>query len=245
MIAATRRARRRITLGSALALAVATVVAPQALAAGPTPEPIASEQVAPVAGTAPATTVTQRSASGLPLPRPARRSIDAAAVAASMPTGPLARRDLPREAVLGECGRRVYSYFPGTTAVLADFGGGDRINGVDAVKALRAAGFGWDVMKTALSTMGAESDRCPRAIHHNLSSTGSVLSTDYGLWQINTKWHPQFASWDLYDPVANSKAAKQLYDRYGFTPWHGYENRDLYAGWADWAISQAQEAGVR
>ena len=43
----------------------------------------------------------------------------------------------------------------------------------------------------------------------------------YGLWQIYRKAHPEFDSWDLYDPQKNAEAAFSVYQGAGrsFHPW--------------------------
>lgn len=46
----------------------------------------------------------------------------------------------------------------------------------------------------------------------------------WGLWQINVRpdANPKYASWDLTDPEQNAKAARELYNAAGPTPWSTY-----------------------
>lgn len=238
-------ARRRLPWVLAVAALAATTGIPVAHAVSPAPVPSDPANVAPMIDEMPQALVGQRNAQGMPVPRPARRDLSARVVAQSVPAGPLGRRDLGRAVVVGDCGHRRYVTTPKGEAVLADFGGGQRIDDVTAVRTLRAVGFEWAIMPTALATMAAESDRCPRARHNNLDARGRVASVDYGLWQINTTWHPRYASWKLFDPMTNTRAAKELYDQSGFTPWHGYEHREAYMGWAQKAIDAAKAVGVK
>lgn len=155
------------------------------------------------------------------------------------------RRPIDRQVLPSGCRLKRYAFLSNGTFLVADLGGGDKMPDVDVVRALRAGGFTWAEMPEALATVGAESDRCPRAIHNNLTATGQVSSVDYGLWQINTRWHPQYTIDQLMDPVQASKIAKQIKDRSGWTAWHGYAARAPYTGWAAWAIAQAKDAGVK
>ena len=71
-----------------------------------------------------------------------------------------------------------------------------------------------------------------------------VDSTDYGLFQINDKWHgvdEQMSVWGKYvDPkqmssLENVSYAKRLYDKYGWTRWTSYKNKsyEQYLGYSD------------
>ena len=71
-----------------------------------------------------------------------------------------------------------------------------------------------------------------------------VDSTDYGLFQINDKWHgvdEQMNVWGKYvDPkkmssLENVSYAKSLYDKYGWTKWTSYKNKsyEQYLGYSD------------
>src|SRR6266540_1210395 len=43
-----------------------------------------------------------------------------------------------------------------------------------------------------------------------------------GLWQINVRAHPQFASQDLYDPLTNARAALGVLHSQGLGAWSTY-----------------------
>lgn len=155
------------------------------------------------------------------------------------------RRPIMREALPSGCRVQRYVYLETGTFLLADLGGGDKMSDVELVRAVRAGGFTWAEVPEALATIGAESGSCPRAIHNNLSPTGQTLSVDYGLWQINTRWHPQYTMQQLMDPVQASKAAKLIKDRAGWNAWHGYADRATYISWAENAALAARQAGVK
>jgi hypothetical protein len=40
-----------------------------------------------------------------------------------------------------------------------------------------------------------------------------------GLWQINVRAHPEYASANLYDPAVNAQAAHAIYAKSGWGPW--------------------------
>lgn len=233
--------RRRLPWALAIAALAATTTIPAAHAAAP------ARAGALVATASSRVLAGEAATDGLPTPRPARRALSAKVVAQSVPpvVGPQGRRDLSRDAVVGSCGVRRFITGPkGEEILVADQGGGPRLTPTESVRVLRTAGFGWDVMQVALATMVAESFRCPLTIHNNVDARGKVTSVDYGLWQINTKWHPEYASWNLLDPLVSSRIAKRLYDRSGWAPWHGYDNHDRYMDWARDAIAEAKAAGV-
>jgi hypothetical protein len=49
-----------------------------------------------------------------------------------------------------------------------------------------------------------------------------------GLWQINTKAHPEYASQNLYDPGTNAKAAFAVYQSSGWKAWTTYGGARYY-----------------
>jgi Lysozyme like domain len=48
-----------------------------------------------------------------------------------------------------------------------------------------------------------------------------------GLWQINVRAHPEFASANLYDPAVNARAAKAVHAKQGFDAWSVWKPQGL------------------
>ena len=67
----------------------------------------------------------------------------------------------------------------------------------------RAAGLSGTAVVAATAIALAESGGNPAAVHHN---TDKHRTTDVGLWQINTFWHPQYDAEKLKDPAYNARA---------------------------------------
>jgi len=125
------------------------------------------------------------------------------------------------------------------------------------------------VLQIALAVVGGESTGHAWAYHNNLDIKGNVLSTDYGLMQLNAKAHPEmFAAvtsgtqpnWaNYYDNCVvayeifqagtlNAETVKQ--ETNSFKPWNAYNNggylSERFGGrsWMDWAsygINQMHE----
>lgn len=82
------------------------------------------------------------------------------------------------------------------------------------------AGFQGSDINTAAAIAKAESGGDPSVVGDlNLTPGGSV-----GLWQINLAAHPQYTAAQLKDPLANARAAYDIYKAagYSFAPWTTY-----------------------
>lgn len=85
-------------------------------------------------------------------------------------------------------------------------------------------GFRGKDLVTAVALMDAESARFPDSWHDNLDEDGHLVSTDWGLYQINDKWHDLELPYDL-NPIANAELAHELYKfSQGFNPWAAYNS---------------------
>jgi hypothetical protein len=84
------------------------------------------------------------------------------------------------------------------------------------------AGFQGSDLVMAVAVALAESSGDPNAVGDKVVAApyGSV-----GLWQINTKAHPEYDHNQLTDPQYNANAAHDIYQRAGgFSPWSTYSN---------------------
>ncbi len=83
-------------------------------------------------------------------------------------------------------------------------------------------------MRLAVAVMCAESARYIEAYHENrYDQVEEPISTDWGLFQINDKAHPDFELPEMYrNAIANAKYARKLYRAAGnrFTPWAAYNS---------------------
>jgi len=67
----------------------------------------------------------------------------------------------------------------------------------------------------------AESGGEPR-VTDNVNTDGS---RDRGLWQINSRWHPElWRKYDLYDPELNAEAAGIVWAKQGYDAWSVYKS---------------------
>ncbi len=85
------------------------------------------------------------------------------------------------------------------------------------------AGFWGSDLNSAVAVALAESGGNPNALGDIGIGQGS-----FGLWQINSKYHPEYGP-DftlLYDPQTNANAAYSVYARagYNFQPWSTYKS---------------------
>ncbi len=82
----------------------------------------------------------------------------------------------------------------------------------------RRAGFPEAAINTMVAIALAESRGNPEA--HCFNCVPGVQEDSRGLWQINVRAHPEYASQNLSDPLTNAKAALDI-SRGGtkFTPW--------------------------
>jgi hypothetical protein len=94
------------------------------------------------------------------------------------------------------------------------------MNPVDIATLARNAGFAGSDLITSVAVALAESGGVPNIIGH--LGTGN----DYGLWQINDHYHPEFGPnfSALLDPQTNANAAFSVYSAAGstFQPWRTY-----------------------
>ena len=84
------------------------------------------------------------------------------------------------------------------------------------------AGFSGNDLRIAVAIALAESTGNPGA-------TGDItLGMSYGLWQINSKYHPEFGPdfTRLYDPQTNANAAYAVYlvAGHSFSPWSTFKS---------------------
>jgi hypothetical protein len=79
-----------------------------------------------------------------------------------------------------------------------------------------AAGFRGADLVTAIAVAAAESG--------GNSNARALTSREdsRGLWQINVRAHPEFASSNLYDPATNARAAKAVLSKQGWGAWSVY-----------------------
>lgn len=97
-----------------------------------------------------------------------------------------------------------------------------RLSATAIYRLARNAGFGED-SQTATQIALAESGGDPIAVGDSGDS--------HGLWQIDRRFHPEFAAWDLNDPQTNANAAFSVYRAAGFSfkPWSTYNGGQYLA----------------
>jgi hypothetical protein len=85
------------------------------------------------------------------------------------------------------------------------------------------AGFSGQDLITAVAVAMAESSGNPDAF-----GDASIGQGSFGLWQISSKYHPEFGPdfSALYDPQANANAAFSVYQAAGasFSPWSTFKS---------------------
>lgn len=88
-----------------------------------------------------------------------------------------------------------------------------------------AAGFtGYD-LTTAVAVALAESGGNVNAYNPEVAAGTPTGYGSYGLWQIYEKAHPEFATWNLFDPQLNAQAAFSVYTNAGgFRPWSTFNS---------------------
>lgn len=102
---------------------------------------------------------------------------------------------------------------------------GEQLTYKQALALCRAVGFPLGkTLDTAVAVMCAESGRYTEAWHDNLDADGNVLSTDRGLFQINSL-HVAITGAMAYNPKCNAEYTFQL-SKHGtdWTPWAAYNN---------------------
>jgi Lysozyme like domain len=83
------------------------------------------------------------------------------------------------------------------------------------------AGFPSSQISVAAAVALAESNGDPNAYNPETAAGNAAGQGSYGLWQINLAAHPEFSSWNLFDPQANANAAYRVWQKAGglFSPW--------------------------
>lgn len=100
---------------------------------------------------------------------------------------------------------------------------GEELTLKESLALCHVAGFDPKDLDVAVAVMCAESGRWTRAWHDNLRADGSVASTDYGLYQINTVHGDDPDRW--YDPTRNAEFAFQLSKKGSdWSPWAAYNS---------------------
>jgi len=83
-------------------------------------------------------------------------------------------------------------------------------------------------LRDSVALMCAESARYTEAYHENFrdGDIGDVVdSTDWGLFQINDKWHPDFEMPEGFNAIYNADYAHGMYKAsHGFSPWAAYDS---------------------
>lgn len=99
---------------------------------------------------------------------------------------------------------------------------GDYLTYKWALAVAYVAGFRGMRLVRAVALMNAESGRWTRAWHKNIVD-GEEDSIDRGLFQINSKWHPDLGWPACYHPVKNSKYAYKISSQgQFFKPWAAF-----------------------
>lgn len=92
----------------------------------------------------------------------------------------------------------------------------------DVITVAQNAGFDGQDLVTAVAVAFAESSGNPNALGDIGIGQGS-----FGLWQINSYYHPEFGPdfTTLYDPQTNANAAYSVYSKAGnsFSPWSTFK----------------------
>lgn len=87
------------------------------------------------------------------------------------------------------------------------------------------AGWRGKELETAVAVMTAESLRYVEAWHDNVDEDGNILSTDWGLFQINDKAQDIELPYHL-EPIPNAEKARDIYKGRGksFSAWAAYNS---------------------
>jgi len=86
------------------------------------------------------------------------------------------------------------------------------------------AGWRGKALREAVALMCAESARFEEAYHYNVDEDGNLLSTDWGLFQINDKWHDDFEMPAGFNAIYNAGYAFKMWKDNGksFNAWAAY-----------------------
>jgi hypothetical protein len=90
---------------------------------------------------------------------------------------------------------------------------GEQLNIRWALAVCHIAGFRGSKLTQAVALMTAESNRYTKAWHENIITRDGrdiVDSVDRGLFQINSKWHPDLKWPDYWNPIKNAKYAYKI-----------------------------------
>ena len=91
---------------------------------------------------------------------------------------------------------------------------------------LVANGFSSNSAGIMQAIVMAESNGNPNAKNYNRDSSGRIISTDRGLFQINDKAHPNVSDACAYNPACAVKAALQISNNgTNFHPWATFNNK--------------------
>lgn len=117
---------------------------------------------------------------------------------------------------------------------------GGRMNASDILTVASNAGFSGDDLTNAIAIALAESSGNPNA--------SGDKGDSIGLWQIDTKYHPEYDKVSLTDPQYNANSAYAIYLAAGgsFTPWSTFKN-GAYADYladAQTAVDAASASGA-
>jgi hypothetical protein len=104
------------------------------------------------------------------------------------------------------------------------------------------AGFSGVDLQTAVAVALTESGGNPQAYNPERTAGAAEGHGSFGLWQIYTTAHPEFAGLNLTDPAVNAGAAFSVYTAAGnsFRPWSTFKN-NAYVAHMD-AVGQALAA---
>lgn len=86
-------------------------------------------------------------------------------------------------------------------------------------------GFRNKYQNIAVALMTAESGRYCGAWHENFDEKGKLESVDHGLFQINSKWHPDLTGPEWYSAIDNAAYAYKISQGRYFSAWAAYVNR--------------------
>ena len=87
---------------------------------------------------------------------------------------------------------------------------------------LRQAGWPESLIPIMAAVGMAESTGNPRAINPGRGANGPTNEYSIGLWQINTRAHPQYNKAALMDPLYNAKAALEVFRKQGIRAWGAF-----------------------
>lgn len=121
-----------------------------------------------------------------------------------------------------------------SSGVAADAGVGDmisvpssgKLSAQDLAHLAANAGFSGEDLIIAVAVALAESGGDTSAYNPEVKAGTPTGQGSFGLWQIYLKAHPEFQSWNLYDPHQNVVAAFRVYSNSGrsFSPWSTFQN---------------------